>query len=97
MTTEGGFQFGEATVLDSPVADAEAFICEVVALVSHTTGEAPLELPPLADAVDPEAVQQVLQSGAAGSTKVGFQYAGCEVIVTSDVELFVLETADIPL
>lgn len=91
MATEGGFQFGEGTVLDSPIADAEAFIYEVVSLVSDATGADPLELPPLADAVDPEAVREILQSGAAGSTKVSFHHAGCEIVVTSDGELFVLD------
>lgn len=91
MATEGGFQFGEGTVLDSPIADTEAFICEVVTLISDTTGVDPLELPPLYEAIDPEAVQQVLQSGGAGPTKVSFRYAGCNVVVTSDGELFVLD------
>lgn len=91
MTTEKEFQGGEGTVLDAPVTDRDAFIYELVELVSSATGEAPLELPPLFDAVDPEAVQWVLQSGAESSAKVSFHYAGCEIVVTSERELFVLE------
>lgn len=91
MTTERGFLSGEGTVLDSPIADRDAFIYELVELVSSTKGVDPLELPTLFDAIDPEAVQRTLQSGAAGTTKVSFHYAGCEVVVTSDRELFVLE------
>lgn len=94
MATEGGVQFGEGTVLDSPIADVDAFVHEVVALVSNTTGEDPLELPSLAESIDPEAVQQVLQSGAARSTQVSFRYAGCDVVVTGDGELVVLEGSD---
>lgn len=91
MTTEREFQGGEGTVLDSPLADTDAFIYELVELVSSTTGKDPLELPPLFDAIDPEAVQRTLQSGAGNATKVSFHYAGCEIVVTDDRELFVLE------
>lgn len=91
MAIEGGLQLGEGTILDSPIGDTEAFICEVVTLISDATGADPLELPPVFEAVDPEAAQQVLESGGAGPTKVSFRYAGCEVIVTSDSELFVLD------
>lgn len=91
MATEQEFQGGDGSVVDSPIADTEAFICEVVSLVADTTGADPLELPPLFDAIDPEAVQRVVQSGAAGSTKVRFEYAGCEVVVTGDGGLYVLD------
>lgn len=91
MTTEREFQGGEGTVLDSSIADTDAFIYELLELVSSATGVDPLELPPLFDAIDPEAVQRTLQSGAANATKVSFHYAGCEVVVTGDRELFVLE------
>lgn len=78
-------------MLDSPLGDTDAFIYELVELVSSTTGVDPLELPPLFEAIEPEAVQRALQSGAGNATKVSFHYAGCEIVVTSDRELFVLE------
>lgn len=91
MTTEEEFQGGEGTVLDTPIADTDAFIYELVERVSSTTGVDPLELPPLFDAIDPEAVQRTLQSGEGNATRVSFHYAGCEIVVTSDRELFVLK------
>lgn len=91
MTTREEFQTGDGTTIDTPIADSEAFICDLVELVSSTTGMDPLELPPLVDAIDPEALQAVLQSGAASGTTVRFNYAGCEVVVTGERELFVLE------
>lgn len=91
MTTESEFIGGQGTVLDARIADTDAFIRELVELVASTTGAEPLELPPLFDAVDPEAVQRVLLSGGTTTTKVSFHYVGCEVVVTSDREVYVLD------
>lgn len=96
MTTDRRSLDGEGRGLDSLFRDTESFVYEVVSLVAEMTGRDPLELPPLFDAVDPESLQRVLQSGVGNGVSVSFQYAGCEILVTGDRDLVVLEHPDPP-
>ena len=72
------------------LSDAGSFVVELVTFVAETTDQDPMEMPPLSDAIDPEAVHQVLEAGDDGSTKVSFHYAGCEIVATGAGEMFVL-------
>jgi len=63
----------------------------VVMAVSEARDTDPLELPPLYDVVDPDALDALFASGAgesqAGPGNVTFVFDGCEVIVHSDGEV----------
>lgn len=55
----------------------------VLEAVSTVTGIPVMDLPPLYDQVDPDALNQVL-SDCDGDVEVGFEYYGMEITVTSD-------------
>jgi len=63
----------------------------VIQRVSEATNRTELEVPPLYDAVDPDALEQLVESTS--NARFTFQYAGCEVTVESDGEVQVSETA----
>lgn len=88
--TRGNETPTEQSELEACLSDAGSFVVELVNFVAETTKQDPMEMPPLSDAIDPEAVQQVLEADDDGSTKVGFHYAGCGIVVTGSGEMFVL-------
>lgn len=63
----------------------------VVTAVATARDEDPLELPPLYDVIDPDALDQLfdhgIEGGRSGPGRVIFILAGCEVIVHSDGEV----------
>lgn len=54
----------------------------VVEAVAAATGADPLEMAPLYDAVDPDALNAILESDA--GSRVAFEYAGCDVVVSAE-------------
>lgn len=54
----------------------------LVQAVATATDTDPLELPPLYDAVDPDALDAMVEGMADG--RVSFTYAGCEITVTAE-------------
>lgn len=69
----------------------------VVDAVAETTGTARNELPPLAEAIDPDAVEVLFESVTGPSATDGrltFRYAGCTVAVESDGSVSVTPKAD---
>lgn len=56
----------------------------VVELVAAETGLDPLELPPLGNTVDPEALDRLFADGAATEASAQFRFAGCRVSVSAD-------------
>lgn len=56
----------------------------VVELVAAETDTDPLELPPLANVVEPEALDRLFTDGASTEASAQFQFAGCHVSVTAD-------------
>lgn len=57
----------------------------VVSAVGKAANEDPLELPPLHDAIDPEALNDLFTSRPDPAVeKVEFRYAGCDVVVHGD-------------
>lgn len=57
----------------------------VMQTVADSTGRDQLDLPPLYSAVDPDALNSVIESMAVG--EVSFHYAGHEVTVTSNAAI----------
>lgn len=62
--------------------DQETVTERVVDAVASNTGREPLELPPLYDAIDPDALEALVGRMADG--EIVFSYAGCEVTVAND-------------
>ena len=98
MTTEDGFPVG-TTGEGEPAARPEveaclraagSFVVELVEFVAEATDEEPTDLPPLSDAVDPEAVQRLLASDDSESATVRFHYADCEIVVTGSGAMVLL-------
>lgn len=63
----------------------------VIAAVADACDVDPLELPPLGDVLDPDALDQLFNSfdSRIGPGRVDFMMAGCEVVVHSDGEVVV--------
>lgn len=61
----------------------------VIQRVSDASGRTALEIPPLYNAVDPEALERLVKTMSDGV--VSFHYAGHEVTVDSDGEIQVSE------
>lgn len=63
----------------------------VVAAVADVRDEHPLELPRLYEVIDPDALDQLFDSGVAGGqtgpSRMSFMHADCEVVVHSDGEV----------
>lgn len=90
MADQSGFDdtvtFSESTI--GPVTtewdrdSAETPVFAVVSAVSEITNVDALELPPLHDAIDAEALNDLFTSRPEpGDVRVTFQYAGCDVVV----------------
>lgn len=69
----------ERSLADEPVSRT------IVAAVAAHTGTDPLELEPLYDTVDPDALDSLFGTGEdQSSTRVAFTYCGCDVVVSTD-------------
>jgi len=55
---------------------------EILESVSRELESDPLDLPPIYQAIDPEALEDAIASSESNTLRVAFQYAGCEVLVT---------------
>ena len=64
------------------VGDNEALSDRVVQAAATARSTDPLELPPLYDAIDPDALGTIVDGMADG--EVVFSYGGCEITVTAD-------------
>ena len=65
---------------------ADSIGTAVVLSVADYTNHHPTDLPVLSTAVDPDALDQLLDSSN-NEVAISFSYAGCEVILKSDGEL----------
>lgn len=61
-------------------ADSDRTSTRVVHAVAATTGHDPLDLPPLYDVVDPDALDSLIPPG--GGCSLSFRFAGTRVRVT---------------
>ena len=68
---------------DSPIGDPDHVALAVIDTISSATGTDPCELPPLSDAIDPDALN-ALFSDRTTNGWVRFRYAGYDVTVGSD-------------
>lgn len=67
---------------------AESIGTAVVMSVADSTGRNPTELPALSTAIDPDALDQLLD-GLRESVEISFEYAGCDVSLKGDGELVI--------
>lgn len=69
---------------------------EVVTAVADAKCLDPTDLPPLYDAIDPDALDRLfrseVQNGASGTVKVQFTFAGCDVVVDTENRVTVTPT-----
>ncbi|NHN48422.1 hypothetical protein G9464_12575 [Halostella sp. JP-L12] len=79
-------------------ADSQPVSQTVVLAVAEATGDDPLELPPLFDTIDPDALNKLFDSSAFGADgregQVEFTYAGCDVTVRGDERVAVSPVAE---
>ena len=78
-------QTGSPSTPTSRRNDETTLVVAVVSAVADAAGTDPLELPPLGDVIDPEALNDLVGSGGgSGLESVTFEYAGYTVWVTGD-------------
>lgn len=84
--------------IDNRQSDDGAVSQRVVAAVAEAHSTDPTELPPLYDAVDPDALDALFDRGNYGERenpgRVVFMFADCEVVVHSDGEVTVTAPSD---
>lgn len=68
---------------------------QVIEAVAGATGTDALELPPLYDAIDPDALNTLVEGS--GGVTISFVYAGQEVCIESDGAIRIGECADPPV
>lgn len=59
----------------------------IVSLASVATEEDPIEMEPLYDAIDPDALESLFRAKEPLPGQVDFEYHGCRVTATSDGEV----------
>ena len=79
-------------------AETEPVSQTVVLAVAEATDEDPMELPPLYDTIDPDALNKLFGDRVDGAERLGgsfeFAYAGCDVTVRADGSVDVVPAAD---
>lgn len=63
-------------------SDSTSVTQEIIKAVSRELDVDPLDLPPIYQAIDPDALERVLDSNETTTLQVRFHYEGCEIIVT---------------
>ncbi|WP_121741833.1 HalOD1 output domain-containing protein [Natronorubrum halophilum] len=85
--------FGEDSVGHDPTtgtfharfdADPDAVVVTIVETVATITNRDPIDMTPLFETVDPEALTDLVVSNRAQPIEVSFSYEGCRVTVSSD-------------
>lgn len=66
----------------------------IVEAVCVVTEQTMLDIEPLHDAINPDALETLLTDTPTGSTVVRFSYAGCEVEITGSGEIIVRGSSD---
>lgn len=76
----------------------DSLINRIVMTVAETRGVDPLDLPPLYDAIDPDALERLFTSSVSpptpSSIQVHFTYEGHEVTVHNDGDVTVIPESD---
>jgi hypothetical protein len=68
-------------------------VVAVVTAVAEVAGKDPLELPPLRNAIDPDALNGLVGAKDDRLTSVSFEYAGYDISVTGDGTVRVASTS----
>lgn len=76
-------------------ASYESIVIEILEAVADEREVDPMDLPPLADEIDPEALERLVSS-ARVDVEVSLAIYGCRVSVDSTGEVTAMRTADIP-
>lgn len=66
----------------------------VVLSIAALEGVGPIDLPPLAETVDPDALNRVFSLSAEVNGSISFEYAGYDVTVSSDGKLEIVPERD---
>lgn len=64
----------------------------VVAAVAETTGRPPTELPPLYEAIDPDALAEI----AGERILIRFEYAGCRITIEGETVSACEQVSEVP-
>lgn len=77
-------------------ANDEAISQQVVEAVADATGVDPLDLPPLYDSIDPDALDALFShaDSSLSITELRFELEGCEVLVRGSGEIVVTPSGD---
>lgn len=75
-------------------ARQESIVIEILEAVAAERGVEPMELPPLADQIDPEALDRLV-STATVDVEVSIALYGCRISVDSTGAVTAIRTADI--
>ncbi|ELY23808.1 hypothetical protein GL213_09660 [Halogeometricum borinquense] len=57
---------------------------EIVSLVTDVKGCQPMDLEPLSNVTDPDALENLIRETAAGEFEIGFDYEGGRLSISSD-------------
>lgn len=74
--------------------DSELASTNVILSIAALEGVGPTELPPLAETVDPDALDRVFSSSTEANGSISFEFAGYEVTVSSDGKLEIVPGRD---
>lgn len=68
-------------------SETDELVGVIVGAVADATGVDPLDLDPLYEVIDPEALESIFRNGAhtGGDITVSFEYAGCTVFVSNGI------------
>lgn len=77
----------------SPVAETDRLIRDIVVTVAGAEGVDPLELAPLYDAVDSDALAALRRSGGT-ERPVEFTYSGYRIVARANGDVDVIDEAD---
>lgn len=88
----------DSTRLEIIAENGESISDLVVRNVAVYSNRTPLDLPPLSDVIDPDAIDALFAATTGGHTRPGgtveFDYAGYRVTISSDRSVSLEETAD---
>ncbi|MFC7205373.1 HalOD1 output domain-containing protein [Haloferax namakaokahaiae] len=68
--------------------DPDGVAYRVVACVAELTDVSPMDLPPLTDSVDPDALAGVVESTSEGNCSIVFPFAGAQVNVVGNGDVY---------
>lgn len=80
---ESGTDRGIDVVIDVTATPEREFGEVVLSAIADELGADPTTLPPIADSIEPDVLNEFLDEDGASAKVLGFEYLGCDVAVTS--------------